>query len=82
MHCQRRRARRLEVRFRRLGRHGTDPLEIRSGLEVLSRAAQYDDAQRGVPAELVHRTVQALDQGFVVGVVDVGAVQGHGNDAA
>ena len=76
------RARHRLVFLRRFRPHAVDPFQVRAGLEMLAVALQHHDAKLRFLAEFVHRRQHAIDQGAIIGVVDLRAVQRDGRDPA
>ena len=56
--------------------------EIGPGLEMPPGAAQHDAAQGGRALQSSKGRDQPIDQRAVIGVADLGPVQGHPRDAA
>ena len=59
------------------GGHFVAPAQVHTGLEVPAVASEDDDPNAGASAEVVHRRVERGDQVAIVGIVDLGPVEGH-----
>src|SRR5262249_5649812 len=62
--------------------HRIDPFQVGARLKMPAIALEHHDAQRRLPAELVHRSENAVDQTGVIGVVDLRTVERNGCDPA
>src|ERR1019366_6799556 len=81
LHRLRGHARGAQVFLRRRAPHRVEPIDVGAGLKIASLAGDYHRAQ-GFAAERVVGLEQRGDHVAVIGVVDLGTVEGNARDAA